>query len=65
MADYYAETIGGPDPKISSQPHMLKMRELLQGLRTAMTLAPRQKPKPADVEEVNKVAKELVELARK
>lgn len=65
VADYYAESIGSLNPKISEQEHVLKMRELLQGLRNAMTLEPRKAPTHEEVKEISQVAKQLSEIARK
>ncbi len=65
IADYYTEMIGALDSSISQLPHMVKMRELLSGLRSAMTLLPEQKPKLADVQEIQKVAAQLATFARK
>jgi len=65
IADYYTEMIGALDPSISELPHMIKMRELLSGLRSAMTLAPNQVPKLDDVKEIQTVATELANFARK
>lgn len=65
VADYYAESIGSLNPQISGRPQVLKMRELLQGLRNAMVLEENAKPNPAQVKEVTKVAAELVAIARK
>lgn len=65
VADYYAESIGSLNPEISQRPQMIKMRELLQGLRNAMVLEENAKPTAEDVKEVTKVSAELVEIARK
>ncbi|MDA7888662.1 COG2 family protein [Akkermansiaceae bacterium] len=65
IADYYAESIGSLNPKISEQEHILKMRELLQGLRNAMVLTPRKNPTPEEVKEITGVSKQLAEIARK
>ena len=65
VADYYAESIGSLDPAISGRPHILKMRELLQGLRNAMVLEEDAKPTADEVTEVTQVAAELVKIARK
>lgn len=65
IADYYAESIGSLNPAISQKDYILKMRELLQGLRTAMALKDGEEPTKEAVEEVSKVAKELVTIARK
>jgi len=65
IADYYTETIGSLNPAISQLPHMIKMREFLSGLRTAMTLAPNATPTSEGVKEIAEVAKQLAEFARK
>ncbi|MEN8772908.1 MAG: hypothetical protein ABF379_03580 [Akkermansiaceae bacterium] len=65
VADYYAESIGSLHPDISRRPQMIKMRELLQGLRNAMVLEDNVKPSAEQVKEVNKVSAELVEIARR
>ena len=65
IADYYAESIGSLNPEISSRPHMVKMRELLQGLRSAMILEENAKPTAAQVKEVTEVSTELVKIARR
>jgi hypothetical protein len=41
------------------------MRELLQGLRTAMALKDQEEPTPEGVQEVSRVAKELLDIAQK
>ena len=65
VADYYAESIGSLHPDISRRPHLIKMRELLQGLRTAMVLAEDSKPSAVQVKEVTIVSTQLVEIARR
>lgn len=65
VADYYAESIGSLNPAISSRPHVIKMRELLQGLRNAMVLEENAQPTAAQVKEVTQVSAELVKIARK
>ncbi len=65
VADYYSESIGSLNPSISRRPHIIKMRTLLQGLRSAMTLEENKTPTLEQVKEVTKVAKELAEIARK
>lgn len=65
VADYYAESIGSLNPEISERPYILKMRELLHGLRTAMSLPEGAEPTEAEVKEVSMVAKELAAIARK
>ena len=65
VADYYAESIGSLHPDISRRPHLIKMRELLQGLRNAMVLAENSKPSAVQVKEVTIVSSQLVEIARR
>lgn len=65
VADYYAESIGSLHPDISRRPHLIKMRELLQGLRNAMVLAENSKPSAVQVKEVMIVSSQLVEIARR
>lgn len=65
VADYYAESIGSLNPAISQKAYILQMRELLQGLRTAMSLEEGEKPTKEAVEEVGTVALKLVTIARK
>ncbi len=65
VADYYAESIGSLNPAISSRPHIVKMRLLLQGLRNAMVLAEDTQPTAEQVKEVTEVSAELVKIARK
>jgi hypothetical protein len=64
VADYYAESIGSLNPSISEKKYILKMRELLQGLRTAMSLEEGKEPTEQEVKEVARVASELVIIAR-
>ena len=65
VADYYAESIGSLHPKISRRPHLIKMRELLQGLRNAMVLEENSKPSAIQVKEVTTVSTQLVAIARR
>ena len=65
VADYYAESLGSLNPAISQKETTLKMRELLQGLRTAMALKDQEEPTPEGVQEVSRVAKELLDIAQK
>ena len=65
VADYYAESIGSLNPAISSRPHILKMRELLQGLRNAMVLEENTLPTAEEVKEVTESSAELVKIARR
>lgn len=64
IADYYAESIGSLNPVLSQQKHMIEMRELLQGLRTSMTLKDDRKPTVESVKEVTEVSAKLVNIAR-
>lgn len=63
VADYYAESLGSLNPTLSQQKHVLKMRELLHGLRTSMTLREGVKPTPGQVQEVTKISSKLIKLA--
>ena len=65
VADYYAESIGSLHPDISRRPHLIKMRELLQGLRNAMVLKENSTPSAVQVKEVTTVSSQLVEIARR
>lgn len=64
VADYYAESLGSLDPSVSEKPHILKMRELLHGLRSSMALTEEAEPTHKQVKTVTSVAKKLVEMAR-
>lgn len=63
IADYYTETVGGLEPKISERPNYLQMRELLASLRTEMTLEDGKDPTPEMMAEIRKQSAKLVELA--
>ncbi|MES2660876.1 MAG: hypothetical protein V4689_19780 [Verrucomicrobiota bacterium] len=63
IADYYAESVTGLEPKISERPNYLAMRDLLAGLRTEMTLADGEEPTKEMMSEIRKQAAKLVELA--
>lgn len=65
VADYYSESIGSLHPDISQRPHVIKMRELLQGLRNAMVLEENTMPLARQVKEVTTVSAQLVEIARR
>ena len=65
VADYYSESIGSLNPAISELSHIKQMREFLQGLRSAMTLAEDAKPTPEGVKEVKEVAARLTDFVRK
>jgi hypothetical protein len=64
IADYYTEMVGSLEPRIAERPNFLRMRELLTTLRDEMTLPTGVAPKPADVESILKVAKELSKIAQ-
>ncbi len=63
IADYYTETVGGLEPKISERPNYLQMRELLASLRTEMTLEDGKEPTPELMAEIRNQSAKLVELA--
>jgi hypothetical protein len=63
IADYYAESVTGLEPKISERPSFLAMRDLLAGLRTEMTLPDGDEPTHEMMTEIRKQAAKLVELA--
>lgn len=63
IADYYAESVTGLEPKISERANYLAMRDLLAGLRTEMTLADGDEPTHEMMTEIRKQAAKLVELA--
>lgn len=65
VADYYAESIGALHEDLSTRPHIMRLRQLMHGLRTAMVLEDEETPPTAEqVTEVAKVAAELVAIAR-
>jgi hypothetical protein len=63
IADYYAETVGGLEPKISERPNYLAMRDLLSQLSREMVLEDGKQPTPALMANIRKQAAKLVELA--
>lgn len=63
IADYYAETVTGLEPKISERPNYLALRDLLAALRTEMTLPDGEEPTGEMMTEIRKQAAKLVELA--
>lgn len=63
IADYYAETVGGLEPKISERPNYLAMRDLLAGLSREMVLEDGKQPTPELMAKIRKQAAKLVELA--
>ncbi len=65
IADYYAESVTGLEPRISERPNYLAMRDVLAGLRTEMTIEDGKEPTPEMMAEIRKQAAQLVELALK
>lgn len=63
IADYYAESVAGLEPKISERPNYIEMRDLLAGLRTEMVLEDGKEPTVEMMAEIRKQAAKLVELA--
>lgn len=63
IADYYAESVSGLEPRISERPNYIEMRNVLAGLRTEMVLKEGQDPTPAMMKEIRTQAAKLVELA--
>jgi hypothetical protein len=63
IADYYTESVGGLEPKISERPNYLAMRDALAGLRTEMVLEDGKQPTPELMANIRKQAAKLVELA--
>jgi hypothetical protein len=63
IADYYTESVAGLEPKISERPNYLKMRDLLAGLRTEMTIKDGEEPTHEMMKEIRDQAAKLVELA--
>jgi len=63
IADYYTESIGGLEPKISERPNYIAMREVLSGLRTGMVLEEGKPPTVEIIKEIRQQAAKLVELA--
>ena len=63
IADYYAESVAGLEPRISERPNYIAMRDILAGLRTEMVLKEGEEPTPALMADIRKQAAKLVELA--
>ena len=63
IADYYTESVGSLEPRISERPNYIRMRELLSGLREDMTLAPGKKPTKETIDEIRQASAELVKMA--
>ncbi|MFT4175564.1 MAG: hypothetical protein QM627_02825 [Luteolibacter sp.] len=63
IADYYTETVGGLEPKISERPNYIQLREVLSGLRTAMVIPDGQEPTAEQIKAIRGEAAKLVALA--
>ena len=63
IADYYTESVGGLEPRISERPNYIAMRDVLSGLRTEMVLEEGQLPTVAMIAAIRQQAAKLVELA--
>ena len=63
IADYYTESVGSLEPRISERPNYVEMRNVLSGLRTEMTLKDGEAPTLATMKEIREQAGKLVTLA--
>ncbi|MFT3990736.1 MAG: hypothetical protein QM680_04940 [Luteolibacter sp.] len=63
IADYYTETVGGLEPKISERPSYIQLREVLSGLRTAMLIPDDREPTVEQIKAIRAEAAKLVNLA--
>ena len=63
IADYYTESVAGLEPRISERPSFLIMRDVLNGMRTAMLISEEEPATPERVREIREQADRLVELA--
>ena len=63
IADYYTESVGGLEPRISERPNYREMREILSGLRLEMALDEGEEPTPEKMKEIRTQAAKLVKLA--
>jgi len=63
IADYYTESVGGLEPRISERPNFLEMRDVLSGLRSEMLIEEGMEATQEHVSEIHKMANRLVELA--
>ena len=63
IADYYEQILGSLDPRVSSRKHMLQIREICSGLKSAMTLASDEEPTEAKVAEIRDQSAKLADLA--
>ena len=63
IADYYAESVAGLEPRISERPNYLEMRDILAGLRHEMVIESGKDPTKEQIAEIRKQAAKLVKLA--
>ncbi len=63
IADYYTDSVGGLEPRISERPNYRNIREVLSGLRLAMLIDEGEEPTPEKMSEIRDQAAKLVELA--
>lgn len=63
IADYYTESVGSLEPRISERQNYIEMRNVLSGLRTEMTLKEGESPTLATMKEIREQAANLVKLA--
>ena len=63
IADYYTESVGGLEPKISERANYRAMRDELSTLRTAMAIGEGVDPTQEQMKDIRKHAAKLVELA--
>ncbi len=63
IADYYTESVGGLEPRISERPNYREMREILSGLRLEMALEEGEEPTPEKMKEIREQSAKLVKLA--
>ena len=63
IADYYSETIGSLEPRITERANYRAMREILSGLRLEMAIQPDEEPTPEQMKEIREQAAKLVQLA--
>lgn len=62
IADYYSSIIGSLDPRVSTRPNMVQIREICSGLRNTMTLASDEEPTEAKVQEIKEQSSKLAAL---
>lgn len=63
IADYYTESVGGLEPRISERPNFLEMRDVLSGLRHEMIIEEGGSASPEKIAQIRNKAARLVELA--